>query len=375
MTPFQGLGIHENKGITDKGKSKLKKDKKTLFNMLFLLIVFLLTVYFVFRGEDLDEIIHTVKEADIRYLAVALVSVVIFILGESTIIFYMMRSLGEKVRMSHCALYSFVGFFFSCITPSATGGQPMQIYYMKKDKLDIPVSTLVLMLVTITYKAVLVVIGVCLAVFGRDFLGQYLGDHMWVFYLGLGLNVFCISFMLILVFAPGLAKWIMTRGLGFLQRLHLLKHKEDRMEKLERSMDQYHETAAFWASHKRSILFVFLITFVQRTILFTVTYWVYCSLGLRGFGIFQITVLQSVISIAVDMLPLPGGMGISETLYLIMFVPVFGEALLPSMLLSRGISYYGQMLISAAMTCVAQLTIGRNENKRQQEEDSNAGIL
>ena len=36
----------------------------------------------------------------------------------------------------------------------------MQIYFMKKDKLPIPVTTLVLMIVTITYKAVLVVIGI-----------------------------------------------------------------------------------------------------------------------------------------------------------------------------------------------------------------------
>ena len=31
--------------------------------------------------------------------------------------------------------------------------------------------------------------------------------------------------------------------------------------------------------------------------------------------------------VSVDMLPLPGGMGISESLYLVMFAPVFGEAL------------------------------------------------
>ena len=44
-----------------------------------------------------------------------------------------------------------------------------------------------------------------------------------------------------------------------------------------------------------------------------------------------------------------------------MFVPVFGSLMLPSMLLSRGISYYGQMLISAVMTCVAHMTIGRQK--------------
>ena len=291
--------------------------------------------------------------------------VVFFILGESVIIFYMMKTLGASVKMTHCALYSFVGFFFSCITPSASGGQPMQIFYMKKDKLPIPVTTLVLMIVTITYKAVLVVIGVLICFLGGDFLRGYLGDYMWVFYLGVGLNVFCVTFMMILVFAPGLAKWIMVKGLKIIEHIRILKPKKARLEKLEASMDQYHATAAFWASHKRIILNVFIITFVQRCILFTVTYWVYRALGLHEYGILTVTILQAVISVSVDMLPLPGGMGISETLYMVMFVPVFGPLLLPSMLLSRGISYYGQMLISALMTCVAHLTIGRKNEEIQ----------
>lgn len=337
-------------------------------NVIFLIVVFALTVYMVFKGKDIHSIIAVIRTADVRYLILGIICVVLFIIGESVIIFYMMKTLGEKVRMSHCALYSFVGFFFSCITPSATGGQPMQIYYMKKDKLDIPVSTLVLMIVTITYKAVLVFIGGVLFLFGRDFLTGYLGDYMWVFYLGLGLNIFCVTLMLILVFAPGLAKWLMIRGLKLMEHFRLLKKRAKRLEKLEQSMDQYHETAAFWASHKRIILNVFLITMVQRLILFTVTYWVYRALGLHGTGMGTITILQSVISISVDMLPLPGGMGISETLYLIMFVPVFGEILLPSMLLSRGISYYAQVLISAVMTCVAQLTIGRREIREEKKK-------
>ena len=325
-------------------------------------------MYMVFKGKDIHKIAAVVKTADTRYLILGIICVVLFILGESVIIFYMMRSLGARVYMGHCALYSFVGFFFSCITPSATGGQPMQIYYMKKDRLPVPVTTLVLMIVTITYKAVLVAIGVAIWFVGRDFLVRYLGEFMWVFYLGLGLNIFCVTFMLILVFAPGLAKWVMVKGMKILEHLRFLKPKGERIKKLEASMDLYHETAAFWAGHKRIILNVFLITFVQRVILFTVTYLVYRSLGMHSYGIFTITVLQSVISISVDMLPLPGGMGISESLYMVMFVPVFGKVLLPSMLLSRGIAFYGQLLISAVMTCVAHLVIGRREGSMTKGE-------
>ena len=191
----------------------MRNKKKAIFNTIFLILIFSITVYMVFKGEDLGEIIHTVRQANPVYLLNSIVCVVLFILGESVIIFYMMRTLGAKVKMGHCALYSFVGFFFSCITPSASGGQPMQIYFMKKDKLPIPVTTLVLMIVTITYKAVLVVIGIVIWIFGRGFLEGYLGQYMWVFYLGVGLNIFCVTFMMILVFAPGLAKWIMVKGL------------------------------------------------------------------------------------------------------------------------------------------------------------------
>ena len=181
----------------------MSSKRKTIFNLVFLVVVFVLTIHFVFRGEDIGDILQAVRDADWRYLLLGLVCVILFILGESTIIFYMMRTLGAKVKMGHCALYSFVGFFFSCITPSASGGQPMQIYFMKKDKMPVPVTTLVLMIVTITYKAVLVLIGVVAAIFGSGFLRGYLGDYMWVFYLGLGLNIFCVTLML----TSGICSW------------------------------------------------------------------------------------------------------------------------------------------------------------------------
>ncbi len=58
---------------------------------------------------------------------------------------------------------------------------------------------------------------------------------------------------------------------------------------------------------------------------------------------------------SVDMLPLPGGMGISESLFLKIFKPVFQTLTLPAMVVSRGLSYYSQLLISAAFTIVAQI--------------------
>ena len=337
----------------------MKSRKKIIFNGVFLAVVFVLTIYGVFHGEDLSSMMDAIHRADKRWLIPGIALVAFFIWGESIIIWYMMRSSGIQLKKRTCFLFSSVGFFFSCITPSASGGQPMQIYYMKKEKISIPVSTVILMIVTITYKLVLVVIGVGIAIFGRGFLHKYLEGILPVFYLGLALNIFCVTFMTILVFHPLLAKAILVKGMKLLERLHLMKKKEGRLKKLEDSMDTYRNTAAYLKNNPFVIVKVIGITFIQRMALFAVTWFVYQAFGLHGTGFWEILFLQAVISVSVDMLPLPGGMGISETLFLNIFSPVFGGLLLPGMVLSRGLGYYGELLISAVFTVVAQLTIGK----------------
>ena len=340
----------------------MKSRKKIIFNGVFLAVVFALTIYGVFHGEDLSSMMDAIHRADKRWLVPGIALVAFFIWGESIIIWYMMRSSGIQLKKRTCFLFSSVGFFFSCITPSASGGQPMQIYYMKKEKISIPVSTVILMIVTITYKLVLVVIGIGIAIFGRGFLHKYLEGILPVFYLGLALNIFCVTFMTILVFHPLLAKAIMVKGMKLLERLHLMKKKEERLKKLEDSMDTYRNTAAYLKNNPFVIVKVIGITFIQRMALFAVTWFVYQAFGIHGTGFWDILFLQAVISVSVDMLPLPGGMGISETLFLNIFSPVFGGLLLPGMVLSRGLGYYGELLISAVFTVVAQLTIGKKES-------------
>lgn len=267
----------------------------------------------------------------------------------------------------HCFLYSFVGFFFSCITPSATGGQPAQIYYMKKDKLSIPVSTLVLMIVTITYKLVLVVLGTLVVIIRPAQIMHYLEPVLGWCYLGLLLNVFCVAFMMFLVFHPTLAANMMDaiiRGLG---KIHLMKRTEYYREKMANAMKQYQDVAGYFRTHKLVVTNAFLITVVQRLLLFFVTYLTCRSFGIDGTGMVTIVVLQGMISVAVDMLPLPGGMGISESLFLSIFAPICGTLTLPAMVVSRGLSYYTELILSAVMTAVAHFTIGRPRKQKREE--------
>ena len=342
----------------------MKKIKQNLWNILFLFLLCGLTFWLLLKDQDLPAIVQCIAEADKRYLFIGVLFVIVFVCSESVIIHYMMRALKKKTKLYKCIKYSFIGFFFSCITPSATGGQPAQIYYMNKDGLEIPVSTLVLMIVTIGYKFVLVLIGGLLAIFSQDFLRIYLEERRFLFYLGLMLNIGCIILMLMLVFWPNLAKRIIVWGMSILEKMHILKKNSERKKILMSSMDQYHNAAAFFLDHKLVIFNVALISIAQRLILFFVTYLVYRAFHLSDAGPWLITMLQATVSISVDMLPLPGGMGISESLFLKNFKPIFtSQYLVSGLLLSRGISYYTLLLISAIVTMGAHLILTIKEKR------------
>lgn len=343
----------------------MKAKKKVIWNGILFAAVFLLTIYGVFHGHDKADIAEHIQKCQPGWILACVICVLIFIWGESIIIWYMMRSYGIRLKKGICFLFSSIGFFFSCVTPSASGGQPMQIYFMKKEKIPIPVATVILMIVTITYKLVLVMIGLAIVLFARGFMELYMENIFFVFYLGLGLNIFCVISMSVLVFHPFFAKKIMTEGLRRLEKLHILKHKEGRLSKLENSMDIYNETAVFMRNHMGLMIHIFLITVFQRTALFAVTWFVYRAFGLRGSSWLAVMTLQAVISVSVDMLPLPGGMGISETLFLQLFLPIFGaEFLLPGMILSRGLGYYSELLISAVFTLAAVAIFAARDQKR-----------
>lgn len=337
---------------------------KKVFNLLFLVAVFTLTIWSVFNGVDLKQVVGYMKDANLRYILPGILCVLLYIFGESVIIHYLMHTLDTKVSMSHCCLFSFVGFFYSCITPGAGGGQPMQVLAMRKDHIPVAVSTVVLAIITLTFKMVLVVFGVLVMIIRPDALMGYLEPVQFWIYVGLTLNIIWIMGLLLLIFNPTLVRKLAYGIFGILEKLHLIRNPERMPRRIEKAVTQYQGTSDFFRTHKSVIVNVLIITFVQRTILFFVTWLTYKSFGCSGESVGLVVSLQAMIAVASDMLPLPGGMGAQETLFLEIFLPIFGENLvLPGMMISRGISYYTQLLISGIMTVVSSFVIRDKKEK------------
>lgn len=323
-----------------------------------------LTFRLLFSGQELGEIIEDLREADGRWLVLGLALVFCFVAGESCIIHYMLRVCKQRVKFASCLKYSFIGFFFSYITPSSSGGQPAQMYYMKKDGVKIGFSTLIMLLVTIAYKSVLVILGLILMIFNFDAVFTY-GDKLgWLISLGFLLNC---AFIMGLVFIVVRPVWTRRTSIAVLNKLtdwKIVKEKKHGkwLEKINRICDTYIMGASYLKENAAVVAKVFVMTLAQRLCLFAVTWIVYKAYGLSGVGIIDIITMQVMIAIAVEMLPLPGAAGVTEASFLAVFGNIFGAALVkPALLLSRGLSFYAVLAAGGIVTFIAHIKAMRSD--------------
>jgi uncharacterized protein (TIRG00374 family) len=340
-----------------------KKYVKYLVNTGFLFAVFLTTYYLVFKDHELNAVLDSIHRAKNGYIILGMILSLLFVSSESVIIQYLMHTVKEKVSFLHCLKYSFVGFFFSAITPSASGGQPMQVISMSRDGINMAVSTVVLMIVTAAYKTVLIILCLIAAIFEWSFISIHASNIWFLILFGIIANVGFVLFLVVAVFKQSFVTKIVGKTILWLGKHRIIKNRDKWLRKALKTLKKYDKSADYIKGNKKVLFHVFIITIIQRICLFSVTYIIYLAFGLHGASAFQIIALQTIIALAVDSLPLPGGMGASESSFLVIFLTIFGEEfVLPGMLLSRGITYYALLIISALVTAFGSIKQKRKKN-------------
>ncbi len=343
-----------------------KKKREFIYNILIFLAIMLLTFWFVFRNQDFSNILESIRKMSALYMAVAIFLALFFVAAEGCMICYLLKGIKERTSLFRCISYSFIGFFFSGITPSATGGQPMQLYCMKKDGNSLSASSVVLMTVAIIYKFVLVLIGVGILLVWREPLRGYLQGYYFLYCFGLFLNSLLVVLLVCVLFSPKLIKGILYKIEGILISLRILKQSDRRREKIDNFLSGYQETVVFLKMHKGLIGITILFTFIQRFSVFLLTYIVYRGMGLSGTSMIDIILVQASIYIAVDMLPIPGAQGITEAMYHAVFITIFSaNYLTASLCITRGISFYFIMMVSLIILCIRVFLGNRVSRERK----------
>lgn len=338
------------------GYRNMNIKKKYLWSVLFLLLLVAVTFVWFFQEYDFMETMQIVKQVELRFIIGAVLLNLLFFLCEAYNLHALLRSLECRVPFRKCIKYVFVECYFCAITPSASGGQPVQLIYMKDDGIPLSKSTISLLMIAITYKSSLLIYALGLYLLSKEHFISSMGNLKILFYLGIIMNIGAVLFMVFALFSEKIIRKVATYFLLVLGRLHIIKDLQKYDQKIHHTMDGYREGAQYIVKNKGLFVRIMVITMIQRTCRFIVPFLIYLAFHLSDYSAFTLIMLQSMVSISADMLPIPGAVGVSETCYMRLFKRVFtGNLLMPSLVLCRGVSFYGMVLVSSFFVIAAQI--------------------
>lgn len=330
----------------------MQDKRKFIRNIIIFIALMIVTFMVIFKDYDLNKTIELIFQVDLKYILLAIIIMFASIALEGLNIREIIKSLGHKISIINSIKYTLVGFFFSGITPGGSGGQPMEVYYMKRDQIPATYSTLALLMELCSFHIVTIILGFTGLATNTNLLAN---GFIWIFIIGTTFKLIVLLAMLIGLFSHKLSNVLVDVFLKFLKKIKY--HNIDKVtEDVSNALKQYHEGAAFIKEHKIIFLKSLIIVSVQVIAIYGVTYFVYRSFGLNEYSFIKIVLIQSLLLVSTSSIPLPGAVGISENAFLTIYLTVFGtEYLASAMLLSRGISFYLFMVVSLLVVIIVTL--------------------
>lgn len=334
--------------------------KRSRIGMCILVVLMAATFWILLRDMPLTRLGSVLGQLKPGWIMGGLALMLLMMTSEAACTRQILPCLGYRTGLFRCLSYSFAGYYFSAITPSATGGQPAQVYCMSRDGVSVAHGTLNMLLLSMCYQVTLLLLAGLAVVAYPWLLGEMGGGMAILLVYGVLVNVALTAGMLCLMFLPNAARKICTGVLNLLVKIRLVRNRARAEEKLERQMEDYHSGAECLRRNPTLPFRLLGCSILQLSALFSVPYMVYRAFGLSGYGVLELLGAQALLTLAVGSLPLPGAVGASEGGFLRGFTLFFGaELVTPAVLVSRGISFYSFMVLSGVITLAVQLWIRR----------------
>ena len=329
-----------------------KNTKKMIRNFIVFTLLIVLTLWVMLKDQDAGKIFELIGKSQGRFIAIGMTCMCIYVVLEAINIGRTLKILGEKSSFLKNVKYALIGLFFSGITPAASGGQPMQIYYMHKEGITVSRSTLALLINLTSMQVVTISVALVSMLFNYRYMNQVL---IVLFVIGIGLNISALMLLLIAVFSRRLSRGLMKLVIKIMKVLRI-KNIELKIKKIGRELRNYQISAKYIKSNKKLMVKILLTTLVQFLIYYSTAYWTYRALGFDEYHIMEIVTMQSVLFATVSGIPSPGSVGVSEGAFVEIFRNVYPEQMIKSAtILNRGINFYVPMLVSGIVVIINEI--------------------
>lgn len=315
--------------------------KKYWGNITLVIGVGLLTMWlFMGSGNPMRLVVYLLNLTP-EWIALGLSCIIIYWAIETLIQYLLVEKMYKGNGIWNAFKVVMTGHFFNAVTPFASGGQPMQAFLMVKQGVPFGTSASVLLSKFIIYQLILMVYSLVVMIFKLKFFALKVKGIMYLAVIGFFVNFIVVVILIMSAFMKERLKRISFWIVNILYKLHLIKSAALYKKKVIRQVELFNSNIGIIKKNKALLLCVGGLTMLQLTAYFLIPYTVYRALGLIGTQVFVMISAAAFIVMVASFIPIPGGTGVAEGSFFLLFQLFFPQSILPTAVLCwRVITFY-----------------------------------
>jgi glycosyltransferase 2 family protein len=345
--------------------------KRNLFNLLFIVLTLGIIIVLAFSNSELTNAWGALFTLDLRWVLCALLGWAVYTVFDMLNLYYFLYKQKQPISIRSALYVTFIGFYYSNITPSASGGQPLQIYYLSKRNVPVPIGTSAISIKFFATQMMLVLLSTTFWLIDKNFVNTQLAGVKWAIYIGYAIN-FC-SIPLILLAA--LHRPLVQTVIGFFVRLggkmKLLKHPDEMMVRINAGLDVYHASILRLASHPKQLIGMLALAGVSILGLMSIPLSVYHAFRMTGTPWHTIIAVAFLLFLSASYTPLPGASGAQEGGFLVFFGSMFTKGTVGlALLVWRFFSYYLFLIVGGLISIIGQFHAKHTPRNTQKAQEA-----
>lgn len=322
--------------------------KLTVFNFIFIILVFVgLFIYMVYV-DGIDNIIYLLQNVDYFWVLAGVGCLIAQWICEAIVLHLPIKRMYPEQSFSNSFKVNMIGQLFNNITPFSSGGQPMQAYAFSKTGKRVSDSLSAMAIKFVITQTALVIFTLIVVIFEFQFFADLMKDFLWVAIAGFAVNIIAILVVILAGFKKRAITIITTPIIHFLGKIKIFKHPEETIEKLSHSIDNFREQFIIIRTEKKMVLKMFIVAILQSLAYYSITYMVYRAFGNSGIGFWQIIPVQAFLLLIMTFVPTPGSGLAAEGGFLLLFQSIFKNGTINmSILFWRIYTFYLPIIVGA----------------------------
>lgn len=323
--------------------------KKKIINYSLILIATGLVLFFSLK-DNYKEILDVVSKLDKRWLLVAFMLISSYWFFKAIAFKKIIKNFKKEYRFRDCFKFILQVNFFNAITPFASGGQPFEIYTLKKDNIKMADVTTIVIQQFVVYQIALVSLGL-MAIGANNMFHMFPNNSVLKHLVTIGFiaNTLVTVVLFLLAFTRKTNKFIITKIIHLLGKLKIVKNVDKQENKFNNYINDLHDGTKKLLENKLSFIGMILANFIGLICLYLVPLAILYATGdYTSFNGLQSVVASAYVMLIGSFVPIPGGTGGLEYGF-IRFYGNFikGSVLTAIMITWRFITYYIPMIIGA----------------------------